>query len=552
MCSTNKYSDMPFSEAILDSMPGGVMTISLPTFRVVSYNAKLRLLLGYSRDESPSESGLLSCSNDIGTMRTIIAQAAEKGQSRGRCRMLKRDGTSVSGAVYCLKMAVTGEENHVLCQFFEDEAEFVFGGPDQQIDIRALVDSMPVGMARMRIGDDGVRVEYANTLFYRQMGYAPDVFAAEPVTGRYDVLIHVEDRNRVVQKIRELLSSGKRPFPVLEFRIISGTDGIRWVHAGLVPVCGMDDFVLCLLRDSTDERRTKLQTMLNERRYRFLFEQTQEIVFDWDVQKHLIHHSPVISSKLGYPVPHDFSVEMLFETNIIHADDKPVIREMVDELTSGRRSNLEREYRIRKADGSYFWCRNNMSVILDENRNPVWAVGILSDIDAYKKALLRESEWKDPLTGLANRSGFLEQSGERLEVDASSRHMILMLDVDGFEEVNRSQGNDAGDNILKNIAVLMHSQFRQSDLMGRVDRDAFCVFMSGVPSKDIIWRKAEQLLDACRTLRAGDMPVTVSIGIALYPDHGHNAQELYRRAERALWRSKRNGKDCFSLYSSSD
>lgn len=180
--------------------------------------------------------------------------------------------------------------------------------------------------------------------------------------------------------------------------------------------------------------------MLNERRYRFLFEQTQEIVFDWDVQKHLIHHSPVISSKLGYPVPHDFSVEMLFETNIIHADDKPVIREMVDELTSGRRSNLEREYRIRKADGSYFWCRNNMSVILDENRNPVWAVGILSDIDAYKKALLRESEWKDPLTGLANRSGFLEQSGERLEVDASSRHMILMLDVDGFEEVNRSPG----------------------------------------------------------------------------------------------------------------
>lgn len=81
-----------------------------------------------------------------------------------------------------------------------------------------------------------------------------------------------------------------------------------------------------------------------------------------------------------------------------------------------------------------------MSVILDENRNPVWAVGILSDIDAYKKALLRESEWKDPLTGLANRSGFLEQSGERLEVDASSRHMILMLDVDGFEEVNRSPG----------------------------------------------------------------------------------------------------------------
>lgn len=51
------------------------------------------------------------------------------------------------------------------------------------------------------------------------------------------------------------------------------------------------------------------------------------------------------------------------------------------------------------------------------------------------------------------------------------------------------QGNDAGDNILKNIAVLMHSQFRQSDLMGRVDRDAFCVFMSGVPSKDIIWRQ---------------------------------------------------------------
>lgn len=249
MCSTNKYSDMPFSEAILDSMPGGVMTISLPTFRVVSYNAKLRLLLGYSRDESPSESGLLSCSNDIGTMRTIIAQAAEKGQSRGRCRMLKRDGTSVSGAVYCLKMAVTGEENHVLCQFFEDEAEFVFGGPDQQIDIRALVDSMPVGMARMRIGDDGVRVEYANTLFYRQMGYAPDVFAAEPVTGRYDVLIHVEDRNRVVQKIRELLSSGKRPFPVLEFLHHFRH---RWHFAGSMPdsyhVCEMDDFVLCLLQ----------------------------------------------------------------------------------------------------------------------------------------------------------------------------------------------------------------------------------------------------------------------------------------------------------------
>lgn len=162
---------------------------------------------------------------------------------------------------------------------------------------------------------------------------------------------------------------------------------------------------------------------------------------------------------------------------------------------------------------------------------------------------LRTQSLRDPLTGLFNRR-YLEVSLARDLTRAIRRSQplaVLMLDVDHFKRFNDTHGHDAGDALLTQFGELLTTCIRTEDVACRYGGEEFTIVLQEADAA-LALDRAEDICQAVRTLRVGyknqDVgPVTVSIGIASYPQHGDSPEQLLRRADRALYAAKDAGRD---------
>ncbi len=167
------------------------------------------------------------------------------------------------------------------------------------------------------------------------------------------------------------------------------------------------------------------------------------------------------------------------------------------------------------------------------------------------RARLERMARVDALTGIANRVAFedrLEQEFER-----SRRHgrrfALLYIDLDGFKAINDSQGHQAGDQVLRDVAGSLVSGCRGEDLAARFGGDEFVLLLSELPDVAQAARIAEKIRDRIAALCWDGRSVTASIGIALFPDHAEGLPELIRLADTAMYDSKKAGKNRVTLAS---
>ena len=158
---------------------------------------------------------------------------------------------------------------------------------------------------------------------------------------------------------------------------------------------------------------------------------------------------------------------------------------------------------------------------------------------------LRSQSIRDVLTGLYNRR-YLEESAER-ELSLAQRKgsglAVIMLDVDHFKRFNDAHGHEAGDEVLKRVGTMIRGTVRASDIACRFGGEEFTVLMPGADTVTAMQR-ADQLRLAARELRVGTLPpVTLSLGVALYPAHGLEWEGILRAADAALYEAKRAGRD---------
>jgi diguanylate cyclase (GGDEF)-like protein len=157
---------------------------------------------------------------------------------------------------------------------------------------------------------------------------------------------------------------------------------------------------------------------------------------------------------------------------------------------------------------------------------------------------------KDPLTGIANRRG-LETAIETLPGQRGSqplRHSLILLDLDGFKQVNDRHGHMAGDNLLKAVADVLETQTRSIDLAVRLGGDEFALLMVGCSMAEA-QAIAEKLRQAIQRIRLSALPqagagplISVSIGISEI-DPQHPFKQAYREADAALYQAKHGGKN---------
>jgi diguanylate cyclase (GGDEF)-like protein len=162
---------------------------------------------------------------------------------------------------------------------------------------------------------------------------------------------------------------------------------------------------------------------------------------------------------------------------------------------------------------------------------------------------LRGQSIRDSLTGLYNRR-YLEESLAR-EIDRARRRgipvAVLMLDVDHFKRFNDTHGHEAGDAVLANVGEVLKRLSRGEDVACRYGGEEFVLVLPECPT-DVASRRAEEIREAVRQLPLrvrGDSieGITVSIGVAGFPDHGDDGPTVVAAADAALYRAKAEGRD---------
>src|SRR6266566_5788380 len=162
---------------------------------------------------------------------------------------------------------------------------------------------------------------------------------------------------------------------------------------------------------------------------------------------------------------------------------------------------------------------------------------------------LREQSIRDPLTGLFNRRIMQESLNRELHRARRKNHpvTVALVDLDHFKRFNDTWGHDAGDLVLKTMAQIFRSHFRAEDVICRYGGEEFSIILPEASAEDAA-KRANVLRDEVRklTIRYLDQnldPVTLSIGLATFPQHGSTGEQLLRIADQCLYQSKAAGRD---------
>ncbi|MFZ5826216.1 MAG: putative bifunctional diguanylate cyclase/phosphodiesterase [Bacillota bacterium] len=244
---------------------------------------------------------------------------------------------------------------------------------------------------------------------------------------------------------------------------------------------------------------------------------------------------------------------------LVHPDDEPKREAHVEAVLTGRAEGYQLENRFLHRDGTMIWVNANLTVIRDSLGFPLYLLSQIVDITERHRAeeQLRHLANYDPLTDLINRRRFQEMVETELEQAGGSsvQGALLFLDFDQFKFVNDTLGHRAGDDLLRSLARVLADTLGERGFVARLGGDEFAVL---VPDTDAAGAEvvATEVLSAVRAHMEviGGQPVgiTVSIGIALYPEHGQSVEELMLHADLAMYQAKESGRNRHRIYASGD
>ncbi|MBF0470595.1 MAG: EAL domain-containing protein, partial [Gammaproteobacteria bacterium] len=159
----------------------------------------------------------------------------------------------------------------------------------------------------------------------------------------------------------------------------------------------------------------------------------------------------------------------------------------------------------------------------------------------------------DALTGLPNRALFLDRlEHELVRAERNRQHTVLMfIDLDRFKWVNDTLGHAAGDQLLCEASRRLNSCVRQSDTVARLGGDEFTIILPDMvrgPDAERVTKKILSQLTTPFSLQGQEAHISGSIGIAVFPDNGHNSQELIKNADTAMYRAKEEGRSTYRFF----
>ena len=246
----------------------------------------------------------------------------------------------------------------------------------------------------------------------------------------------------------------------------------------------------------------------------------------------------------GYRVADFLDHGVSYRRQVVHPDDHESAWQNILTALKAKRA-FQVVYRIRTADASEKWVSEQGRGIFAPDGALTDVEGFISDVSDHKRAelSLAEQAVRDVLTGLYNRRYFDEQIASELARARRTNQFVafLLCDLDQFKSINDTQGHQAGDDVLRSVARLVQSCTRGTDLVVRWGGDEIVVVLTETNRAGglIVGQRIRRELRRMSETRG--IAIDVSIGIAMYPEHGETADALIRLADRALYIAKKSG-----------
>lgn len=311
-----------------------------------------------------------------------------------------------------------------------------------------------------------------------------------------------------------------------------------------------------------NEQKEKEARIIDENRFYNAMLSKNVMVYEANISKDcIINGNEFWKNKCGLGDTKKYSITLnAIIKHSIHPDDADMVKEMMRRENMLCRYNdgngeIYFEYRRSVNDGEYRWYSCNTNLFQDSSSNDIKAFCYVQDIDQQKtrEIKLRYKAEHDGLTGFYNKVTVEKVITKFLlsEEGKSAKHAFFTFDVDCFKKLNDNFGHAFGDLILANVTQKLHELFRDDDIFGRIGGDEFVVLMKNIPNSKAARTKAQELCCLARETHiknGAEFTVSVSVGISMFPADGSDYSTLSANSDIALYKSKENGRDCFTVF----
>ncbi|MFM7603357.1 MAG: EAL domain-containing protein [Pseudanabaena sp.] len=325
---------------------------------------------------------------------------------------------------------------------------------------------------------------------------------------------------------------------------------------------------LILINDITQKMQAEEALKRAEARYRSIFENAIEGIFQSTVDGKFLISNPMLAKIYGYDSPEDLIATL---TNIQQLYTDPQRRSELIKLLEEQEEVKFFESAVYRKDGSIIWTSENIHAVYDIAGHIPYFEGTVEDITANKraKAEIEHLAFHDSLTNLPNRVLFRERLSTAL-VNASTQLQVyldhnnfaeikvippllavLFLDLDRFKLVNDTMGHAAGDRLLIEVAKRLSECMIESTFLARMGGDEFMIFVPELQSVESIQQFAQLILQSFESpffVEEMALHIGTSIGISLYPNDGMDEETLMKNADTAMFRAKERGRNHYQLY----
>jgi diguanylate cyclase (GGDEF)-like protein/PAS domain S-box-containing protein len=411
---------------------------------------------------------------------------------------------------------------------------------------RALFDNAGTGVI---LSDAGGAYIHCNPAFCSMVGYSD----AELQTMTYRDITHPDDIDAHI-KMRDDMMAGRTDSYELTKRYIRRDGAVVWARLTVTAMReGSDNelrFTVAVVEDVTERKRLEDHMRLAAT----VFESTGEGLFVTDEKRRIIHVNPAFTELTGYPAGEVIGRTPKFLASGRHTP------EFYDALfkTLEESGKWQGEIWNRRKTGEMFAEWLNISVVLNERGELSNYVAVFSDITSRKQdeERLNYQANHDPLTRLPNRTLFQERLSRALTRAHRNQSIValLFIDLDYFKQVNDTLGHLAGDILLQQVAERLSSCVRQGDTVARLAGDEFTVILEEISEpRDgaVVAHKILSLMAEPFDLQGHEARISSSIGVALYPSDGGDAQTLIKLADAAMYRAKHQGRNACRFHSES-
>lgn len=311
---------------------------------------------------------------------------------------------------------------------------------------------------------------------------------------------------------------------------------------------------ISVLTDITELKKIEHALETSEARFRALTESAMDIVTIIDAEGIIQYQSPSVKHLLGFD-PEQMVGLKPFE--MVHRDDVGALKQSFESLLRrgpGAQTEKPIEFRIRNRDGNWRTLESMGKNNLD---NPSIRGLIVNTRDVSDRLAIQQRmqhlAYHDSLTGLPNRSLLQDRVAQALSRAGRTKKnlAVMFIDIDNFKNINDTLGHDVGDELLREIAKRLTRSVRQHDTIARQGGDEFIVLLEELDGQSGATRIAQKILDALRTVFVvGGMEqhVSGSIGLALFPQDGHDPQTLLKNADTAMFHGKSLGKNTYQFF----